>query len=123
MLNYCPMTTQEAFQAEYSINIVGEDVPMCLGQLHTNPELPVSFLWMDQWCFIDKQFQAGEPFEIPVGGQVFEYFWLNIGSAAAGSDLDDLLIRTGREMPDKEGTYMLVFNVDKGYYVRAVEIY
>lgn len=121
-LNYCPMTTPDAFYAKITIDVHGEEIPIPFGQMHLSPELPLSYLWIDWHGYVQADCQPGQGFRIFSDEEIYEYFWLNISHVTADSTVDDLLIQTERETPDTGGTYMLVFNTDKGYYTLTVKI-
>ncbi len=122
VLNYCPMTTLKAYNTQCSIVIAGEKTGMSFGQLQVKPEIPVSFIWMDQWRYADEPTAASVPFEIISDNQIYEYFWLDIGNATTDSTMEDLLMTTGKEIPDEAGTYMLVFNTAEGYYTCVINV-
>lgn len=121
-LNYSPMTTPDAFYDKITIDLGGEEIPIPFGQLHLSPELPLSYLWIDWYGYAQEDCSPAQGFKIFSDEEIYEYFWLDISHVTADSTVDDLLIQTERETPDTGGTYMLVFNTDKGYYTLSVII-
>ena len=121
VLNYCPMTTPAAMQAQITIDTGTTQKRAVFGQLHQDAELPLSYLWMDVNAFPAENFNAGQKFDISGDVQIYEYFWLDLGQSGPDSSFDSLLMDTGRNIPEQSGFYLLVFNTDLGYYTIPVE--
>lgn len=124
-MNYCPMTTPESISQRITINVEGTQEHLYFAQMQE--ELPESYLWVNynnRRDYIAARYEPGQKFSITdeENLQAYEYFWLDLRTSGVNSTIDDLLIMTGREMPDKPGDYMLVFNTDRGHYTLVVRV-